>query len=185
MPAFTLVVMETLAHESGQSERIAGWVRDHGGAVRGYVRAMVARNDLVDDLVQEVFFRAWQGRSGYEERGRARAYLLQIADRVVCDRFRRAKPETTLGDKVWELGELHGSAADPAVRAAATEAALRLQDALNELTPIQRRALLLRYYGELSFSDIAATLGCPLGTALSHCRRGLQTLRSFLEGDRP
>ncbi len=70
MPAFTLVVMETLAHESGQSERIAEWVRDHGGVVRGYVRAMVARNDLVDDLVQEVFFRAWQGRAGYEERGR-------------------------------------------------------------------------------------------------------------------
>ena len=161
------------------SQRIAQWVREFGGAVRGYLRAMVYRDDLVDDLFQEVFVRAWQGRARYEERGQARAFLFQIADRAVCDRFRRGKPETTLGDDVWELGEANGRATDPPTNAVRSEATRRLDEALDQLAPLQKRALLLRYFGQLSFIEIAATLDCPLNTALSHCRRGLHALREF------
>ena len=70
----------------------ADWVRDHGRAVRGFLLAMVRRPDVADDLSQEVFCRAWQARSRYREQGNARAYLLRIADRLVCDRGRRAEP---------------------------------------------------------------------------------------------
>ncbi len=52
---------------------------------------------------------------------------------------------------------------------------------MEALTPPQRRVLLLRYYGDLSFSEIAEIVGCPLSTALSHCRRGLLTLRGLLD----
>ena len=52
-----------------------------------------------------------------------------------------------------------------------------LRQALDRLPESQRRALLLRYYGDLSFQEIAAALGCPLSTALSHCHRGLEALR--------
>jgi RNA polymerase sigma-70 factor (ECF subfamily) len=173
--------METLAPESVDSRRFAAWVREHGAAVRGYLRGIVGRLDWIDDLVQEVFYRAWQGRDGYEERGHARAYLLQIADRAACDRFRRGKPETTLGDQIWEVREHAHHANNPFDNAASSEASKRLDAALDQLTPIQKRALLLRYYGELSFNEIAETLGCPLNTALSHCHRGLQALRTHFE----
>jgi RNA polymerase sigma-70 factor (ECF subfamily) len=176
--------METLAPESVDSRRFAAWVQDHGAAVRGYLRGVVGRIDWLDDLAQEVFYRAWQGRNGYEERGHARAYLLQIADRVACDRFRRSKPETMLGDGVWEVRERPHQASKPSEAAASNEAAKQLDAALSELNPIQRRALLLRYYGELSFNEIAETLGCPLNTALSHCHRGLRALRAHFEKSR-
>jgi DNA-directed RNA polymerase specialized sigma24 family protein len=45
--------------------------------------------------------------------------------------------------------------------------------------------MLLRYYGQLTFEQIALTLGCPLNTALSHCRRGLERLRKQLVEDKP
>jgi RNA polymerase sigma-70 factor (ECF subfamily) len=179
--AFTLIPMETLAPESVDSRRFAAWVHDHGAAVRGYLRGIVGRLDWLDDLVQEVFCRAWQGRGGYEERGHARAYLLQIADRAACDRFRRAKAETTLGDEVWEVRERPHQASNPLQNVASAEAAGQLDAALDQLTTIQKRALLLRYFGELTFNEIAATLGCPLNTALSHCHRGLQALRTYFE----
>jgi RNA polymerase sigma-70 factor, ECF subfamily len=174
-----------IMQESLDSERIADWVREHGGAVRGYLRGIVGRQDLMDDLYQEVFFRAWQGRSGYEERGFARSYLLQIADRAACDRFRRTKSETTLGDDVWSIEEPADRARNPAVEAANSERTRRLDAALEQLTPIQRRALLLRYFGQLTFEEIAETIGCPLNTALSHCHRGLQALRKHFERDQP
>lgn len=171
--------------ESLDAERIADWVREHGEAVRGYLRGVVGRLDLMDDLFQEVFFRAWQGRSRYEERGFARSYLLQIADRVACDRFRRTRPESTLGDEIWSIEEPIESAMNPAVMAANSETTRRLDAALKQLAPIQRRALLLRYFGQLTFGQIAETIGCPLNTALSHCHRGLQTLRKHFERDEP
>jgi RNA polymerase sigma-70 factor (ECF subfamily) len=180
---FTLILMETMAPESVDSRRFAAWVEDHGAAVRGYLRGIVGRLDWIDDLVQEVFCRAWQGRDGYEERGHARAYLLQIADRAACDRFRRANPETTLGDDVWNVRERPHQISNPLRVAASAETVGQLDAALDQLTPIQKRALLLRYFGDLTFNEIAATRGCPLNTALSHCHRGLQVLRTYFEQD--
>jgi RNA polymerase sigma-70 factor, ECF subfamily len=177
--------MATMAPASAESERIAEWVREYGGAVRGYLRGIIGQLDAIDDLFQEVFSRAWQGRRRYEERGHARAYLLQIADRVVCDRFRRTKPETTLGEGIWEIVEKSAKMSEPSQNAVRNEAARRLDAALGQLNPLQKRALLLRYFGQLSFHEIAETLGCPLNTALSHCHRGLQSLRKQFEGDEP
>lgn len=177
--------MGTTMQESLDSERVAEWVREHGGAVRGYLRGTIGRDDIIDDMFQEVFFRAWQGRSRYEERGCSRSYLLQIADRVACDRFRRSKSEPTLGDEIWSIEEPANSAMNPAAMAAGAETTRKLDAALKQLAPIQRRALLLRYFGQLSFAEIAETIGCPLNTALSHCHRGLQTLRKHFERGEP
>ncbi len=64
-----------------------------------------------------------------------------------------------------------------------SEAALRV--ALESLSDAQRRTLLLRYYGNLSFDEIASEMACPLGTVLSHCRRALATLRRLLVEETP
>jgi RNA polymerase sigma-70 factor (ECF subfamily) len=177
--------MGTMMQESLDAERVAEWVREHGGAVRGYLRGVVGLADCLDDLFQEVFFRTWQGRSQYEERGFARSYLLQIADRVACDRFRRTKSEPTLGDEIWSIEEPAKNAMNPAVIVASAETTRRLDAALKQLAPIQRRALLLRYFGQLTFVEIAEAIDCPLNTALSHCHRGLQALRKHFERDEP
>ena len=164
---------------------MAMWVRDHGPAIRGYLLAMLRRADDADDLAQEVFCRAWQARGRYQEQGHARSYLLRIADRLVCDRIRRKKPEETLDDEGWRGKEPWSDRGDPAQKAVESEAAQRLRDALGQLTPIQQRVLLLRYYGQLTFEQVAEALNCPLNTALSHCRRGLEMLRRQLAENKP
>ena len=158
----------------------ADWVRDHGRAVRGFLLAMVRRPDVADDLSQEVFCRAWQARARYREQGNARAYLLRIADRLVCDRGRRAEPEVNLSEDGWKQHEPLDAAQEPPRRALMAEATEQLAAALDRLSPVQQRVLLLRYYGQFSFAEIAGMIGCPLNTALSHCRRGLETLRKLL-----
>ncbi len=163
--------------------RFADWGREHGRAVRGYLLAMVRRGDVADDLAQEVFCRAWEARQRYREQGNARAYLLRIADRLVCDLGRKAKREINLDEEKWKRIEpaARDAAASGILRKA--EAAEQLTAALDNLSPVQRRVLMLRYYGELSFAEIAGIVDCPLNTALSHCRRGLQALRKLLVED--
>jgi RNA polymerase sigma-70 factor (ECF subfamily) len=173
--------MDVGAQAPLDSERMAAWVRDHTPALRGFLLALVRRRDEADDLVQEVFARAWQHRAKYEERGQARAWLLRIADHVACDRLRRRRPQLGLGEEEGQEGPADHREVEPAAALAASEAAARLHAALDRLSPAQQRVLLLRYYGQLSFSEIAESLGCPLNTALSHCQRGLKMLRKDLE----
>jgi RNA polymerase sigma-70 factor, ECF subfamily len=158
----------------------AEWGHRHGRAVRGYLLGMVRRHDLADDLTQEVFCRAWQARDRYREEGMARAYLLRIADRLVVDHHRRSGREITMSEESWKQIEPAQRAATPDDTLAQQEAFGQLTATLDSLSPPQRRVLLLRYYGELSFTEIAALLECPLSTALSHCHRGLLTLRKLL-----
>jgi RNA polymerase sigma-70 factor (ECF subfamily) len=156
------------------------WVRDHGRAVRGFLWATVRRQDVVDELSQEVFCRAWQARSSYREQGAARAYLLRIANRLVCDRGRRAKSQVNLDQDDWKQVEPIYPAADPSMAAVRAEENKQLAAALDQLSPPQRRVLLLRYYGQFSFAEIAEMIECPLNTTLSHGRRGLEALRALL-----
>ncbi len=175
--------MTTESRSSPDEDRFAAWGREHGRAVRGYLLAMVRRPDVAEDLTQEVFLRAWQARDRYREEGNARAYLLRIADRLVIDRGRRAGREVTLDEDAWQRVAPVSGAADPSFAAARTEAAEQLTAALGSLSPDQRRVLMLRYYGQLSFAEIAQIAECPLNTALSHCRRGLKTLKKLLAGN--
>jgi RNA polymerase sigma-70 factor (ECF subfamily) len=164
---------------------MADWGGEHGHAVRGYLLAMVRRPEVADDLTQEVFFRAWQARERYREDGTARAYLFRIADNLACDWGRKSGREVHLSDEGWtrvESARRFEEPADPLVR---QEASQELAAALDALSPVERRVLLLRYYGDLSFAAIAEIIGCPLGTALSHCHRGLLALRKLLIKARP
>ena len=159
---------------------LSQWVHDHGQAVRGYLWAMVRREDVADDLLQEVFRRAWQARNRYRESGAARAYLLRIADRLVCDRARQERREINLEPAEWEQVEPASWETEPSCRLSQSETRQRLTEALDRIAPAQRRVLLLRYYGDLDFAAIAEIMGCPLNTVLSHGRRGLLALRKIL-----
>jgi len=166
--------------DTGHQQRFDQWICDHGKAVRGFLLALVRRGDVADDLCQEVFCRAWQGRHRYAERGKTRAYLLQIAHRLVVDRSRRSEPQTNLDDETWKACEPAATVPEPAQAAMMNEQVRLLHAALDRLAPMQQRVLLLRYYGQMEFQEIADTLQTPLNTALSHCRRGLETLRKLL-----
>jgi RNA polymerase sigma-70 factor, ECF subfamily len=161
-------------------DRFADWVREHGRAVRGFVFASVRRVDVADELSQEVFCRAWQARANYREQGAARAYLLRIADRLVCDRGRRNGVQVNLDEDGWRQHEPACAAATPPTAAIRTEENRQLAAAMEQLSSPQRRVLLLRYYGQFTFAEIAEMTGCPLNTTLSHCRRGLEALRVLL-----
>src|SRR5262245_24819266 len=158
-------------------ERIDRWVREHARAIRGYVLGLVRRADVADDVVQEVFQRAWQARDRYRDEGHERAYLLRIADRLVVDRSRRRKRELNVDDVTCHEVEPGAGSELPQDFLARGEAHQEITAALNALSDAQKRVLLLRFFGDLTFEEIAEALECPLGTAISHCRRGLIALR--------
>ncbi|MDX1947994.1 MAG: RNA polymerase sigma factor [Pirellulaceae bacterium] len=167
------------------AELLSRWVREHSRAVRGFVLGLVRKQDVADDILQEVFQRAWQARGTYQEQGRERAYLLRIADRLVCDRGRRKGVEQTVDEAAWQQLEPAADEDEPLATLTSGEVRGEVAAALDRLSPPQRRVLLLRYFGDCDFAEIARTMEIPLNTALSHCRRGLATLRKLLTEETP
>lgn len=164
--------------KSASENRLEQWVREHSRQLLGYLLAMVRNRATAEDLLQEVFLRAWQARDRYREDGKARAYLFRIADRLVVDQNRRRKP-VELDERGWTRVEPQAPETPPD-RLAAEETERRLREALGQLSVPQQRTLLLRYFGALGFDEIAQILDCPLSTVLSHARRGLAALRRLM-----
>jgi RNA polymerase sigma-70 factor (ECF subfamily) len=176
--------MDNPSQPLSADELLASWVREHSAAIRGYALALVKRPDVADDVLQEVFRRAWQVRDSFRQQGQDRAFLIRIADHLVCDRARRLGWELNLDESGW-LGHEPTDDQDPASLAEWREAEHDLSLALEQLSAGQRRVLLMRYFGGLEFAEIAEQMACPLNTALSHCRRGLQMLRRLLVSHQP
>jgi RNA polymerase sigma-70 factor, ECF subfamily len=172
--------MTAANRETDERQQFTAWVQTYGKAVRGYLFARLRQAELADDLSQEVFHRAWRARERYREQGNARAYLLQIADRLARDHHRHAKGAVNLDEKGWKKFEPSSEATEPSQAALVAEQVERLTLVMDQLSPVQQRVLLLRYYGQLSFAEIAEIIECPLNTTLSHCHRGLQVLRKLL-----
>lgn len=169
-----------MAHRTPHTERLNQWVLDHARAVRGYLAAMVRDQHAADDLLQEVFCRAWQARDRYAEQGKPRAYLLRIADRLVRDRARVLGRERPMGEEQWEQLEPAATDAAPLANLLRAENRRQLAEALDTLSDGQRRTLLLRYYSDMDFQEIADIMECPTNTVLSYARRGLMALRRLL-----
>ncbi len=169
-----------MAGPQNDAELLSRWVREHSRAVRGFLLGLVRRHDVADDLLQDVFQRAWQARGSYEDRGRERSYLLKIADRLVCDWARRQGLESTIDDAAWHELEPSGEQQAPLDELADRDTSGELAAGLNRLSPAQKRVLLLRYYGDMEFAEIAQQMDIPRNTALSHARRGLLALKKTL-----
>ena len=62
----------------------------------------------------------------------------------------------------------------------AAEMSKELHDALQSLDERTREIILLRFFGQMSFKELADTFQCPLGTVLARVHRGLKALRHIM-----
>jgi len=148
-------------------------------AVFRYVRARVTTLDDAEDITAVTFMSALQSLDRYEERGLFAAWLFTIARRqIVAHRRSGARGETEpIDDAAHRL-----AAADGEPDAAGLEARDALRAAMLRLTPDQREAITLRFYGGLRVLEVAAVLGKDESAVKMILHRGLRKLRDGLDG---
>jgi RNA polymerase sigma-70 factor (ECF subfamily) len=135
---------------------------------------MTANAHDAEDLVQETFLRAHRALDRLAPGTNPRAWLHTILQRVRTDAFRRRRRRP-------ELVELTGP--DPAVpppQAGLASGYEDLERALAALPEAFRTAVVLRDLQELSYAEIAESLGVPVGTVMSRIHRGRALLREAL-----
>ncbi len=131
-----------------------------------------------EDVVQEVFLAAW--RSGYAHdptRGSVSTWIVVAARHRAIGVLRTRHRRPT---RMLELGAELSDGSDVASEVATAVDFEVVRRALASLLPEQRQVLDLAYFGGLSQSEIAASLGLPLGTVKGRTRLALDHLRSAL-----
>ena len=146
--------------------------------LRRYARAMVGDRAVADDLVQDTLERGWLRLAKWRPGSDLRAWLFGIMHNLQVDQLRCQGPNTQ------PLGEAESEAPMRATQSDRLEVN-DLAAALARLPEEQRAVLLLVALEEMSYEQIASTLGIPLGTVMSRLSRGRERLRLMLDGHHP
>lgn len=155
-----------------------------------------------EDLVQQVFLKVWKAAPGFRGDAKISTWLYRVAANAALDRRRRRRtvgledlhPEGAerIADRAVldaeersGLGRRPGMAdvdadADPLRAAHRRTVQERVEEALQELSPSQRMAFVMRHWEGLSIKEIAAAMEVAEGTVKSHIFRAVRALRAEL-----
>jgi RNA polymerase sigma factor (sigma-70 family) len=150
-------------------------------SIYGYLSRRVGQA-TADDLAAETFTRAFERRSAYDTAAeRALPWLLGIAINLLAHHRRRETRHlrALAAARQPELSERFADATNGRIDAAS--ARKRLVAGLEQLDDYDREALLLYAWGELTYEEIAAVLGIPVGTVRSRLHRARRKLRKALD----
>ncbi|HLK59685.1 MAG TPA: sigma-70 family RNA polymerase sigma factor [Chthonomonadaceae bacterium] len=139
------------------------------------VYALHGDRATAEDVTQEVFVRLFSAIGQFRHEANFSTWLYRLVANACTDELRKRKRLIPL----QALGEEGGvsSEPDPYARLEISQA---VQAALAELSPELRIPVLLKYFDELSYEEMATVLECPKGTIASRLNRGLKFLAQRL-----
>jgi RNA polymerase sigma-70 factor (ECF subfamily) len=142
--------------------------------LRRYARALAGDRASADDLVQDTLERAWAKLHLYRRGTDLRAWLFTVMHNVHVNKVRATRPTDPLDEDLPEM----------ALRAPQGDSlAMRdLDRSIALLPPEQRAVLLLVTLEEMSYEEVARTLGIPMGTVMSRLSRAREKLRAMMHG---
>jgi RNA polymerase sigma-70 factor (ECF subfamily) len=152
----------------------------HHSEIYAYIFRMVRDADVAADFAQDTFIKAYKAQDSLEDRAKARAWLYQIAHRVVLDEMRRRRIVRFMP---W-TGESYGAA--PSAEHLAMEMRLSgpLARALDRIPERQRAALLMAEVNDLTGLELAEALGVSHVAARALLTRARESLRQALADEK-
>lgn len=174
------------AHLRGDPAAFRQLVERYADGVLRYLIHMIGNRDQAEDLFQETFKKVHE--KAHTFRGPVfKSWLFTIATRATIDHVRRRKRSAMLSlDQDSDCDERAGSslaeaiadqdAPDPADELVREERKQQVRLAIEGLPVKQRATLVLAYYQQLSYPEVADVMGCSLGTVKTQMSRALATL---------
>jgi RNA polymerase sigma-70 factor, ECF subfamily len=133
---------------------------------------------LAADVSQEVFVKVITGIVGFRGNAGIGTWLYRLTANACTDRRRSASArEIASGPEVFERMTATDS---PERTASSAEEATRVRTAVSSLPGKLRLPVLLRYFEDLSYQEMAEALDCSAGTVASRLNKGHQLLREKL-----
>ena len=161
-------------------DALAEAYRRHAGAVYSLAWRTTGDRHLAEEIAQEVFLRLWEHPERFEaERGSLRTYLLVECHGRSLDLLRSRSRRTRREERAARRERPDPT--DLEAEIADLNLAERVRATLDALSPAERRAIELAYFGRRSYREVARLLETPEGTIKSRIRTGLTKLRACVD----
>jgi RNA polymerase sigma-70 factor (sigma-E family) len=170
--------VETVEEAAPATDEVdfSAWVRARGPALQRFAYLLTGNAAEAPDLVQEALSKVYPRWDRISGTGTVEAYVRRSIVNASISSWRKSRRVVVVDDPE-PLVRTTSHRVDPAIAFSDADEAWRL---CAELPPQQRAAVVLRFYDDLSYAQIALVLDCTEPTARSHVHRALVALRARL-----
>jgi RNA polymerase sigma-70 factor (ECF subfamily) len=156
--------------QAGREEELIAFCRREHGRVVGLLSLYCGDAALAEELAQDALARVCRDWRKVRRMDHPEAWTSRVAINLANSYFRRRAAERRARERLEARPPAQASAPDPAL-------VLSVRQAVSGLPPRQRTALLLHYFCDLPFAQVADLMGAPEPTVKSLARRGIARLR--------
>lgn len=178
------LVAVTLA---GDAAAFAVLVERHQRRLYHALRRLIGDDGTAEEAVQDGFVRAWERLDRFDPDRPFFPWLARISVNLWLNRLRAERREHPFADEVADDADgddaappLADDAPLPEAQAEAADVRWRVWRAVDRLAPEARRIVVLRHSLELSYDEICAVTGLPMGTVKSRLSRARHELAAAL-----
>lgn len=153
-----------------------------------YILFVVRSRDVADDIFQDTFVKVIVKlqRGEYRPSGKFSAWLTRIAHNVIMDRFRSQQNSSTV-DVENEMARVEGDSLtdEPVENSFINEQTFTdVKHLMDNLPPLQREVVFMRYFQEMSFKEIAEATGVSINTSLGRMHYAVNNLRKMVKNNK-
>jgi RNA polymerase sigma-70 factor, ECF subfamily len=166
-------------------EALRAAIATYGRVVFGVARRILAEASLAEEVAQDTFLALWRRPGAFDpSRGSLQSFLAGVARNKAVDLVRREESLRRAKEALLAEAEAEAGDASEAAATGGVEEREAVKAALEQLSPLQREAIVLAYWGGRTYREVAADLGIPEGTAKTRLRDGLMKLRELMTSPR-
>lgn len=165
--------------QKGDSEAFGVLVDRYEAKLLRYGRKFLARSEDIEDIVQDAFLSAYRAIQGFDTAQRFSPWMYRIAHNAFVNALRQSKHAPLLldFDTLLSYQKADESAEDERTRKEMRE---MIDRGLAHVPPKYREVLVLHYFEDMPYKDIADILEVPIGTVSIRIKRGKEALKKHL-----
>ena len=171
---------------AGDENSLAILVERHQSKIYSYIYSKVSDRDLTEDIFQDTFFKVihtLKSKKYYNEEGKFLSWVLRIASNLIVDKFREDKKMPLKRDTedfpVFTFMKDNSLNAEKII--IKNQVDIDLKKIIQKLPHDQKEVLMMRYYSDMSFKEIADLTGVSVNTTLGRMRYAISNLRKVIE----
>lgn len=143
-----------------------------------HIRKMVGNHDDADDILQNTFVKVWRYFDSFRAESSLKTWVFRIGTNEALNFIQKQKRNQNADIKDIENSSNHST--QNAIDLRGDEIQAKLDAAIESLPPKQRQVFLLKYYEEMKYSEMAATLGGSEGSLKASFHHAVKKIEEFL-----
>ncbi len=185
MEIFSKLTDEELVklYAAGNNQAFEFLIQRNQDRIYNYILFITKNNDLADDIFQETFIKAIINikKGAYTENGKFTAWISRIAHNLIIDHYRKSSYENTFSNDDNEHELINNIKTEKSI-----EDNLAWEQQLNDIAKMikllpkeQKEVVVMRFYKNMSFSEIAEKTNVSINTALGRMRYAILNLKKI------